>query len=404
MKESITLLFLLLRVVVFSQEKINNESVNFFEEEITNPSYIHEIDSKVFSEKRVVVIHLPKTYNKNVQKRYPVLYLLDGERNLKSVIFTAEILASKRKIPEIIIVGLPAGETRDEDYTPNNMLMNSETGNGNANRFQKYLDSELIPYIDSYFRTEPYRILSGHSRGGLFAINHMLSESKLFDAHFAMSPALYLNDYGIIDNLISKIKAKKINSRFLYANAGGIENLGITMSLDKLEAALNTVPANSFNWKAQRFEDDSHGTTAIGGHYHALKKLYRNWDNPWKKGADEIIDPETVKKDHILLSKEFGYSIYPDEYRLNIMGYNYIKVKDFDKAIDAFELNTKYYPDSANAYDSYADGLEAKDSLDLAMEAMDKAVSLLKGKQNSQSELIKKHYETLKKKVQNAKN
>jgi predicted alpha/beta superfamily hydrolase len=379
-----------------SQQDLNIvETLNFFEDETANSSQIHHIKSTVFPDGREVFIHTPRNYDANFQKRYPVLYLLDGERYTKAAIFMAEILASRRKMPEIIIVALPAGDTRDRDYTPNNQLMNSETGYGDADRFQRFLDTELIPYVDNHYRTEPFRVLSGISRGGLFTVSHLLSGSELFDAHFIFSPALYLNDYGIVKNFSNLLNNKEINSRFLYANAGGIENDNIKMSLNKLESALTQSPIDGFKWKVQRLEDDSHGTTPIAGYYHALKKLYRHWNSPWRHKEEK--NANRVRRDYIALSNEFGYEIVPDEYRLNNIGYGFLRQNNIEKAIEAFELNTVYYPSSSNVFDSLADALEAKGALEEALNVLEKAMSLIDEPQNSQYKTsISEHYSKVK--------
>ena len=63
---------------------------------------------------------------------------------------------------------------------------------GHADRFRRFLEEELVPYVDTHFRTQPFRILAGHSHGGLFAIHALLS-GDAFDAFIASSPSLYWN-------------------------------------------------------------------------------------------------------------------------------------------------------------------------------------------------------------------
>ena len=101
----------------------------------------------------------------------------------------------------MIIVALPAGDSRQEDYTPNFLSTRKSNKKGSADVFSRFLKGELIPYIDKNFRTENYRIISGHSRGGLFVIDDLIDNTGLFQAHFAFSPALWVDNYLIADKI-----------------------------------------------------------------------------------------------------------------------------------------------------------------------------------------------------------
>lgn len=141
-----------------------------------------------------LVIYLPKSYDNGTAKRYPVVYQLDGSYYGKS---TAIILAHyhcKGIIPtEAIVVGIGYYydgwlDKRNRDFifvglgreTPTNNNANL-SGTGGGLKFYQFLKNELVPYIDSNFRTRNKtfgRTLMGHSLGGYFTLFTVFDQFK----------------------------------------------------------------------------------------------------------------------------------------------------------------------------------------------------------------------------------
>ncbi|MBD11000.1 MAG: hypothetical protein CMC68_09725, partial [Flavobacteriaceae bacterium] len=154
------------------------------------------LKSIILEEDRPIVISLPMGYNTS-KANYPVLYVLDGLQNIKHTVGTVELLTESGLIPPIIVVGIESLD-RTRDLTPSNAGENVYGGTGNlgipqsggAPKFLKFLSDELVPYMDSNYRTHPYRILEGHSLGGLFSVYTLMESKDLFDAFIVEAPAL----------------------------------------------------------------------------------------------------------------------------------------------------------------------------------------------------------------------
>lgn len=131
------------------------------------------LKSTVLGEDRVILVRLPQSYEAGNQ-RYPVLYLLDGDAHIAHTSATADFLARNGRMSELIVVGIPNTD-RTRDLSPTKVSTPGATGapqfptSGGGDNFLKFLETELIPEIDKTYRTHPYRILAGHSLGGLFA-------------------------------------------------------------------------------------------------------------------------------------------------------------------------------------------------------------------------------------------
>jgi len=133
-----------------------------------------KLHSRVLDEERTILIHLPKDYALS-EKKYPALYVLDAEfffqQAVSAVEFLSELLyINVQPIPKMVIVGI-VNVDRNRDYTPTYAPEQADgrlvfPTSGKAERFLEFLNTELFPFIDSNYKTEPFRVLSGWSLGG----------------------------------------------------------------------------------------------------------------------------------------------------------------------------------------------------------------------------------------------
>jgi uncharacterized protein len=152
------------------------------------------LQSKVLGEERTVSVTLPASYARSTQ-RYPVLYLTDAQWQFDQTRSTANFLSRNGLIPEMIIVGVAnTDRTRDLYATRADFKQNGRTipfpTSGNADQFLEFFEKELIPWVESRYRTMPLRIVAGHSAGGNFAMHTMRMRPELFQAVIAASPWL----------------------------------------------------------------------------------------------------------------------------------------------------------------------------------------------------------------------
>jgi uncharacterized protein len=143
-----------------------------------------------------IYVRLPDEYAQSQAKKYPVLYVLDGQWDFKLMDSIVGGLLYDRFVPAMIIVGVTySGDKPDYDalramdYTPT--AGDGLPGSGGAPKFLTFFKRELIPFIEANYRVDPAkRILLGSSFGGLFTLYALFSEPELFSAYVAASPAV----------------------------------------------------------------------------------------------------------------------------------------------------------------------------------------------------------------------
>jgi predicted alpha/beta superfamily hydrolase len=175
--------------------------------------------SQIIDDDFYLYISLPDDYDQS-DKKYPVLYLLDGDVAFGMAASIARYLQFGNAIPELIIVGIGygalkknGGNMRSRDYTIS--PRRGRSGTGGAPKFREFLKEELIPYIENTYRTVPNdRTISGYSLGSLFAVYTLFTEPGLFNRYIVGSPHLSWDEYRIFTvqeeafNKFDDIKAK----------------------------------------------------------------------------------------------------------------------------------------------------------------------------------------------------
>ena len=171
------------------------------------------LKSTVLGEDRVILVRTPAGYETNKQS-YPVLYMTDGDAHIGHTSSTIEFLTRNGRIPEMIVVGV-TNTDRTRDLTPAKSTNKNPEGvlqfptAGGANNFLKFFETELIPQIEKDFRVQPYRILAGHSFGGLFAIHAMITKPALFNSYVAVSPSLQWENFEALKRAEDFLKNQK---------------------------------------------------------------------------------------------------------------------------------------------------------------------------------------------------
>jgi len=146
---------------------------------------------------------------------------------------------------------------RLRDFTPTKRAANrgGPYAGGGADRFLAFLAEELFPQVESRYPTRNYRILMGHSLGGLFTVYAITAKPELFRAYLACSPWLRKEDDALISKIKSHLKRGPPKSKLLYIAHKPIRRKDIELSINKLVDVLNRNKHEDFEWDYKRYDD-----------------------------------------------------------------------------------------------------------------------------------------------------
>ncbi|MGD1847127.1 MAG: alpha/beta hydrolase-fold protein [Salibacteraceae bacterium] len=334
-----------------------------------------QIYSKILGEERSIWVHVPESSIYGLE--YPVIFLLDGEFHFESVVGIMRSNAISRLIPEMIIVAIPNTD-RYRDLSTSHFGDDSNTSGG-ADNFTKFIESELIPYIDNNYPTISHRTLIGHSLGGLVVANAFVKYPHLFNNYLAIDPSLGWDNQKLLNEGRQQIKNGNYKSKAIYVaiantiNNGQVADMSFEKALqDTTTATLHLRSIHEFaeltknneqlvsEWKY--YPDETHKTVPIVAEHHALKFLFswyefKDWDKFYtpepKLTGEQLV--ELIVSHFNNISEKLGHTYLPEEYEINRLAYMYLGQNDFERASPFFELNINYFPERANAYDSMGD-------------------------------------------------
>jgi predicted alpha/beta superfamily hydrolase len=186
--------------------------------------------SRVLRNERDVLVYLPVGYGRSARRRYPVLYLHDGQNVFDAATSfggvewsadeSAQRLTRQRLIEPLIIVAVAnTGENRIHEYAPTRGVIEASAKRKKRSRgwlpkYGRFLIEELKPFIDREYRTKPgaeFTGLGGSSLGGLATLVLGLWFSQTFRRLAVMSPSIWWDDcaiYRIVDELTEKPSLK----------------------------------------------------------------------------------------------------------------------------------------------------------------------------------------------------
>lgn len=229
------------------------------------------LKSNTLNEHRRISVYLPRSYHNNLHKAYDVLYVLDGGANLLHAAGSQLFLAGYRQMPELIIVGLH-NSNRNRDLTPS--IVEGVADSGGADNFRQFIAKELMPYIDQQYRTTSKKYLSGHSYGGLFALDTLNKHPTMFDAIFAFSPSLRWDRDLVLNTLLQTLPTNAFKG-YLYINIGD-EGFKLKRPILKLHEQLKSLRNTSFRWHVDWLSQENHSTTPVIGQFLAYRDYFAN--------------------------------------------------------------------------------------------------------------------------------
>jgi len=278
-------------------------------------------------QKRELKIQLPRNYQKNVDKVYPLILVLDGDYLFEPVAGNVDFFSYWGDMPESIIVGINQGKTREGDceydrgqYLPT--LKGAE--------FFEFIGLELMPYLTQTYRTAQLKIIVGHDYTGNFMNYFLFKDNPIFQAYICLSPELAP---PMKDRIVSKIGSSKDIWYYLATATNDAE--AIKKDVRSLDEKLREIDNPNTHYFYDDFDESSHYTLVGRGIPRALETIFEMYRPISKKTYKEVILPlETSAYDYLV-----------DMYRTTEKLYGIkreIRINDFLAVSTAMEKNKKW--------------------------------------------------------------
>lgn len=339
------------------------------------------IQSEILSEEREYWISLPETYHNKYQtyKRYPVLILLDGHVHFKSstgiVQFMSRAKNGSRQMPEMIVIGI-MNVNRERDFTPDKIITRRKNSTGGGDNFLAFLEQELIPQIDKTYRTIPYRMLFGHSLGGLIAAHAYLKKNTIFNAFLSIDPSFGSWDSSVMDGKLAEIHDDVFTRPIYIATANWRKrNIRNRDRHVRFFESLDSKCKGDYLGKLEYFENENHSTVPLPAFYNGLSHIFKGYNYSYRDATNS----EDLSRHFEQLSAGLSYEFLPPEELVNRIGYSKLRSRNEEEkklALAFFKLNIENYSASFNAYDSLGEAALALGLKEKALQSFEKSLQL----------------------------
>ncbi|MGV3526050.1 MAG: alpha/beta hydrolase [Candidatus Sericytochromatia bacterium] len=177
--------------------------------------YHDGLSSLWLEHERTVIVYLPPSYARHTQRRYPVLYMHDGNNLFDPATGfmgrewrldeTLERLFDRQELAEMIVVGIYNTPARFEEYTCHPHNYGGISCGGRGHDYARFVVEELKPWIDSHYRTlkaAPYTAMMGSSLGAVISFYTALVYPDVFSRVGLMSPTVYWAGHQMLQDVV----------------------------------------------------------------------------------------------------------------------------------------------------------------------------------------------------------
>jgi len=240
------------------------------------------IQSSKLGEERQIKIQLPRGYNADSDKTYPIFIVLDGDYMFEAVAGNVDYHSYWEDMPESIVVGINQLDKRFDDcmYSEQNSLP-IETGAA----FFEFIGMELVPYIENTYRAGNFRVAVGHGETANFINYYVLKPQPLFQAYISISPELAPNMIDYLPEVLSKIQSKI----FYYLANTNNDVKSIKRMTEALNTDINAIDNKNVVYNFDSFDGPSHYSLPTHAIPSAIESIFQVFQPISKKEYKDVI-------------------------------------------------------------------------------------------------------------------
>jgi len=287
------------------------------------------MESQSLGTTRELKIQLPRNYEENSEKYYPLVVALDGDYLFEIVAGNVDYYSYWEDMPEAIVVGVNQHDTRSEDcdisledYLP------SKTGA----QFYDFIENELLNFMSENYRTLNFKAIVGHGKTANF-INYFLFKNRpVFNAFIALSPSL---SYNMEENLTRRLSLEMDHKTFYYLSTAALDIKPNNKEAVALNTKISDLENTNLFYGFDNFTDANHYSLVAQSIPKALQTIFLVFQ-PISKAEykEHILTLETSPVDYLIEKYDTIETLFGIKKQ--------ILVNDF-RAIDAAIQKTKQF-------------------------------------------------------------
>jgi pimeloyl-ACP methyl ester carboxylesterase len=345
---------------------------------------IVEVHSAIENLDRTILIQLPKDYGK-VNKHYPLILLFDAQdQTLYNYTSSAiDRLTWTNDIPEAIFVGVMQNDRSKE--------LGFERNEASSLQFLNFIKDDLISYLSKNYSLNGYYTLIGHSLGGQFVTNAMLTYPETFRSVISVSGALNYpeKEKGFRTKMVTKLDyhlSTRPDSVFAkqkyYFSTGdeGFQDSGFKLGALAADSLFRIYKPNSKNWHFDYLKGFNHMTTPLLSIPSGLTFIFHDWHFSDSLAMDVLLahktDPlQALKAQKNSILRSYGADILLPYNAFYQFADYYLSKGELSNAKILTEQIISLYPNDDESYHLMAEVLMKQGDVTNAIKYLEKAQS-----------------------------
>jgi hypothetical protein len=312
---------------------------------LTAQTIYEEFDSYKLGERRQIKIQLPRNYQENTDKTYPLFVVLDGDYMFEAVAGNVDYYSYWEDMPEAVVVGINQLNSREQDnyYSEQNSLP-TETG---ANFFE-FITMELLPHLVGNYRLAEFKIIVGHGESANFINYFMLKPKPLFQAYINVSPFFAPDMLAYVPERLKQFE----NKIFYYLATSNNDLQAVKEDTKLLNTSIAAIHNKNLLYRFDNFEGPTHYTTPAHAIPNALESIFFVFQPISKTEYQErILTLETSPVDYLNEKYETIKDLFGLEKKILINDFKAIAAaienkKKFEYYEDLGKLARRDYPNT----------------------------------------------------------
>ncbi len=312
------------------------------------------IESAIYHANRTATVYLPDLYFQDTTKEFVVAYLFDGQFSpyLSMVSSMMEYYSQTEEAIPMIIVSVHS-EDRWKEFVPCASMEQEENTQtksmGYAHMLSKYLETELMPYIDSNYRTLAFKLGIGHSLGGSYLLYEMFKPNSLFQGVIMASPNMTFNEEQLIRDGQTYLRSNNKSNAFFYVTAGedggGMESY-FKETIAKFDSLVSLEKVPNLDWQFHFLTGENHMRTFP----RTFNDGYLAFSDRWKLSNEDLLGLKNVPVAELqetiqqLLSELADFTKTEQPYSLKTlrkMAKSLVELDEFTSAVNVLNLAIK---------------------------------------------------------------
>jgi uncharacterized protein len=293
------------------------------------------ITSQKLGETRQIKIQLPRNYEENKTKRYPVVIVLDGDYLFEPVAGMIDYYAYWEDVPEMIVVGINQDGIRMEDtyYSEDNFLPE-----GKGAKFFEFIGMELLSQLDQKYRTANFRIIVGHDFTSNFINYYLLKPDPIFKGYVNLSPDLAPEMANRLSYALNSAESRK----WFYMATGSSDVPALKESILSFDNQLKSLENDLVEYNFDNFEGATHYSLVGKAIPSAIESMFEIYRPISTKDYNEVLLQTSVSPSEYLAEK---YATIEELYGIK----RKVSINDFMAVYKAIE-KTRNWEEYKNLY------------------------------------------------------